>query len=316
MNHPINMSLWTGRIDADEGALARRWHERISAIHPEAAPGVAILGFACDAGVQRNQGRPGAKHGPTAIRKALAGLAWHHSQPAWEAGDVVCEGDALEAAQAELSARVAGLLDAGHFPIVLGGGHEIAFGSHQGLAAFAAQHVNLFGREPRIGIINFDAHFDLRGSILPSSGTPFRQIAEATQADGNPFHYLVFGIAETGNTEALFHRARELGVEWHLDNECTRDRLSDLQSAVEQFASKVDWLYLTVCLDVLPGAWAPGVSAPAALGVEPTVVESLIQTIKATGKLKLADIAELNPDMDIDSRTAKLAARLVWQIAK
>jgi formiminoglutamase len=83
-----------------------------------------------------------------------------------------------------------------------------------------------------------------------------------------------------------------------------------------QFADKVDWLYLTVCLDVLPAAVAPGVSAPAAFGVALHTVEALIDAVKATGKLKLADIAELNPAVDPDGRTARVAARIAWRIAR
>jgi formiminoglutamase len=204
------------------------------------------------------------------------------------------------------------LLNEGHFPVVLGGGHEIAYGSFLGLAGLAERQK----RPPTIGIINLDAHFDLRSGQRGSSGTPFRQIAEACAANGAPFNYLVFGISEPANTEALFHRARELGVTWRGDEECIRENLEELLDVLTFFADEVDWLYLTVCLDVLPAAVAPGVSAPAVRGVELMVVEALIDAAKATGKLKLADIAELNPTMDRDGITAKLAARLAWRLAR
>jgi formiminoglutamase len=312
MHSKADMTLWQGRTDSEEGALARRWHERVQVHHEDAPAGVALLGFACDAGVQRNHGRAGAAEGPTAIRKALANLAWHHEEHVYDAGNVACVRDALEAAQGELGMQVSHLLNEGHFPIVLGGGHEIAYGSFLGLA----RHAEVQERPPVIGIVNLDAHFDLRAGDRGSSGTPFRQIAEACEANGAEFRYLVFGISEPGNTEALFHRARELGVQWHGDEECTRDNMETLLDALTFFADEVDWLYLTVCLDVLPAAVAPGVSAPAAFGVELGVVETLIDAAKATGKLMLADIAELNPTFDRDGITAKVAARLVWRLAR
>jgi formiminoglutamase len=320
MYHAPDMSVWQGRIDTEEAALARRWHERVGAWHVDAAPGWALLGFACDAGVARNQGRPGASQGPAAIRRALANLAWHHDRPVWDAGDVVCDsdhtGDGLEAAQAALGLQLASLLEAGQRPIVLGGGHEVAWGSFLGLARHAESHPGWLGRSPHIGIVNFDAHFDLRAGNRASSGTPFRQIAEACASNGLPFNYLVLGIAETANTAALFHRARELGVQWALDTDCLESRLPTLQDTVNAFADTVDWLYVTICLDVFPAAVAPGVSAPSALGVPVAVVEALIETLKATGKLKLADIAELNPGLDRDQQTARLAARLVWRLVR
>ncbi|WP_269531174.1 formimidoylglutamase [Chitinimonas sp. BJYL2] len=312
MYTPADMHHWQGRTDTEEGALARRWHERIKPLQADASAGVALLGFACDAGVRRNHGRPGAAEGPVMIRKALANLAWHHEGHVYDAGDVRCEDNALEAAQTELGRQLADLLGRGHFPLVLGGGHEMAYGSFLGLA----RHAELLGRKPRIGIVNLDAHFDLRASAQASSGTPFRQIAEACEEQDAEFRYLVFGIAEPANTEALFHRAHELGVQWRLDEECVPERIEELLDTLTFFADEVDWLYLTICLDVLPASVAPGVSAPAVRGVELRVIESLIDAIKATGKLKLADLAEFNPAFDHDNLTAKLAARLVWRLAR
>jgi formiminoglutamase len=195
---------------------------------------------------------------------------------------------------------------------VLGGGHEIAYGSFTGLAQYAETQP----MPPVIGIVNLDAHFDLRAGERGTSGTPFRQIAEACKAKRWPFHYLVYGIAESANTEALFHRARQLGVVWRSDEECMRENLSEPLGKLEAFANQVDWLYLTICLDVLPAAVAPGVSSPAVVGMELPIVETLVDAVKMTGKLKLVDIAELNPAFDRDGQTAKAGARLAWRIAR
>jgi formiminoglutamase len=59
---------------------------------------------------------------------------------------------------------------------------------------------------------------------------------------------------------------------------------------------------------------APGVSAPAARGVALDVIEPIIDAVAGSGKLRLADIAELNPALDIDQRTARVAARLVARV--
>ncbi|MES2352806.1 MAG: formimidoylglutamase [Pseudomonadota bacterium] len=311
MYTPPDMKIWGGRIDPEEGSQGRRWHECVTTWNGQATPGVALLGFAGDAGVARNQGRTGAKEGPAAIRRALANLAWHQTNPVYDAGDVICIDDELEATQYELSDHVADLLDAGQFPIVLGGGHEVAYGSFLGLA----QHMKTKSHRPTIGIINLDAHFDLRAGLRPNSGTPFRQIAELCNADNHPFHYLVYGIARPSNTQGLFQRAQKLGVVWRTDEECISENKKELLDTLTSFAVKVDWLYLTVCLDVLPAAVAPGVSAPAIRGIELSIVETLIDAVKKTGKLKLAELAELNPTIDRDNQTAKVAARLAWRIA-
>ncbi len=202
-----------------------------------------------------------------------------------------------------------GLLAAGQTPLVMGGGHEIAFGTWSGLA----QHLATNGTEqpPRIGIINFDAHFDLRDPEQgPSSGTPFAQIADACEDRGWPFRYACLGVSQAVNTQALFRRADDLGVTYREDHAMTMGDLPELRQLLDRFMADCDHLYLTVCLDVFPAATVPGVSAPAARGVTLDVIEPLIQHIAASGRLTLADMAELNPEYDIDQRSARVAARL------
>ena len=313
MHRPADPAAWTGRTDAEEGPRAVRWHQSIRPLLDGAAPGLALLGFACDAGVARNHGRPGAAEGPAALRRALASLAWHRTAPAWDAGDVIVEGDALEDGQRELAATVTRLLDAGHRPVVVGGGHEVALGSFLGLA----DHLACRGgaRPPVIGVVNLDAHLDLRAGRA-SSGTPFRQIAEACAARRWPFCYHCLGVDEGANTEALFDTARRLGASWRRDRATTPARLDEASAELLAFLATVDRVHLTVDLDALPVAVAPGVSAPAPRGVALEVVEALVDTVLATGKLALGEVAELNPRFDPDGRTARVAARLVEQLGR
>ncbi len=315
MDNAVDMSCWQGRVDAETDAL--RWHQRVQPLGENSAPGIALLGFASDAGVARNKGRPGARSGPRVIRKALANLAWHGSADScvYDAGDVICgddaDGEAMEAAQAELGERTTALLGAGHRPMVLGGGHEMAFGSWQGIAA----HLAGSATPPRIGIINFDAHFDLRDpGTVRSSGSPFAQIAVDCEDRGWPFRYACLGVSRTSNTAALYRRARELGVLFHEDRDFQRQP-DVIAENLRAFIDGCDHLYLTIDLDGLPAAEVPGVSAPAARGVPLAQIEPLVDLVRDSGKMLLADIAEFNPDHDIDSRTARVAARLVHQIA-
>lgn len=297
---------WTGRVDG-HGPLHARWHQVVR--HGEAAGRhVSLLGFASDEGVRRNHGRVGAAGGPAALRHALANLPWSLSLPGPRNEDLLDHGDTtvddgdLEAAQERMGQRIANSLaaDGNLLTVVLGGGHETAYASYLGLTAALP--------DARWGVLNLDAHFDLRDAPRPSSGTPFQQMALAQQAAGREFRYAVAGISRHANTRILFERAEELGVEFLLDVDCTPERIVDV---VERFASDLDVLYLTVDLDVLPAAVAPGVSAPAALGVAPGAVVAAVTAAAATGKLRLMDVVELNPGLDIDSRTARIGARLI-----
>ncbi|MDQ7727317.1 formimidoylglutamase [Halomonas sp. SpR8] len=313
---PMDMSLWQGRMDPEPDS--DRWHQRIVPLANNAVPGCALLGFESDAGVARNQGRTGAAEGPNALRRALAPLAWHRTAPAYDAGNVRCADDALETAQQALADRLTSLLTAGHLPIVLGGGHEVAYASWLGLAQFFMPEVSASketwpeGLAPRIGIINLDAHFDLRDPAhIRSSGTPFAQIADQCQKHGWSFRYACLGVSRAANTRALFKRANALGTLIREDREIDALRLDSIVRDVQRFIAKCDHLYLTIDLDVLPAAEAPGVSAPAARGVSLALIEPLVEAVRDSGKLRLADLAELNPSLDIDGRTARAAARLV-----
>ncbi|HVO19707.1 MAG TPA: formimidoylglutamase [Anaeromyxobacter sp.] len=311
MQAPPDPARWHGRSDPDDGPRAMRWHQRVLPWHPGAAPGVALAGFACDAGVARNQGRTGAFEGPAALRAALGNLAWHRRGPAWDAGDVVCAGDALEEAQAELGARVAGLLDQGQLPVLLGGGHEIAYGSFLGLAAHLAGQA----RPPSIGVVNVDAHLDLRAGARSTSGTPFRQIAEGCAARGLVLRYLCLGVDEDANTAALLDFAARLGASWVADRDLQGGDLAAARAPLSGLLASVDCVHLSVDLDALPSADAPGVSAPASRGVPLWVIETLVRQVVESGKLAVADVAELCPRLDADGRTARVAARLVARIA-
>jgi formiminoglutamase len=321
MYKQADMSQWRGRVDTLDGELGKRWHQIVTpdaaGESSKAARGIALIGFACDAGVARNHGRTGASQGPAAIRSALGNMPVHDCRSIVDAGDVVCQSDGeydgLEQAQQELADRIASILDseAGRLPIALGGGHEIAFGSFSGLA----QHLARMESAPRIGVINLDAHFDLRMADKASSGTPFRQIAEECERRGWPFRYCCLGISRFGNTQALFERARKLNVHWRLDEKMSLLHLGETLQDVHDFLAGVDHVYFTTCLDVLPAGVAPGVSAPAGYGVSLEVVEAIVDVIMASGKLRVADIAELNPAHDIDQRTARVAARILARIA-
>ncbi|MBD8879504.1 formimidoylglutamase [Rhodanobacter sp. 7MK24] len=302
------VSGWSGRVDLPESPATRRWHQWVRTPMPGATPGVAVLGFASDEGVRRNGGRVGAAEGPAALRKMLSNLPQLDDTPLYDAGDVdVVDGD-LEGAQSRYAAKLAALLDAGHLPVGLGGGHEIAFATYQGLA------LHLGERRPRVAIVNFDAHFDLRRQDRASSGTPFLQAIEHAAAHGLPLDYCVLGISASANTRVLFDTADQLGVYYVRDDELGPLDLPARITQLQEKLADVDAIYLTFCLDALPHAMAPGVSAPSARGVAMDVVEPLLDAIAATGKLKVMDVAELSPPLDRDNVTARVAARLIHRV--
>ena len=295
---------WQGRHDGD-GEEHLRIHQ---IINRSATADYALIGFSSDEGVKRNKGRVGAAEAPNAIRSQLANLPVHQPITLQDLGNVICQQDQLEQAQAELANQVQLSLEKGMQPIVLGGGHEVAFGSFSGLFQYVQQHQP----EQKIGIINFDAHFDLREAEQVTSGTPFLNAAQLSAQHQQEFHYLCIGVAKHANTKVLFDTADRLQCDYIYDHDLQVAQLPSLIEKVQAFMAKVDVLYVTIDLDVFHASIAPGVSAPAVKGIDLNVFEPLFQAIKQTGKIRVFDVAECNPQFDLDNRTAKLAAYLIF----
>lgn len=320
--------------------------------------GLAILGFASDEGVRRNGGRTGAAQGPEAIRQASANLAVHFEAgfTLVDAGTICCAGRDLELAQEQLAVAVAEILGQGYRPLLWGGGHEMMYAHYCGIrkflsgkktavtgaAGFAAQTaadsladqtwlaatgINPETTEratpesaaPRIGVINFDAHFDLRipGEAGATSGTGFWQVARDCRTAGEAFNYLALGIQKQSNTRLLYGTADSLNVSFVESRYFDSENSLFVESKIAGLLDASDYIYVTICLDVFAHLAAPGVSAPSATGILPDAFfMRMLATLLKSPKCISIDIAELNPAHDHSGQTAKLAAALSFEVAE
>ncbi len=304
---------WTGRASGSMAYL----HEKVvlqnatDASSPIATvKAIALLGYACDEGVRRNLGRPGAVKGPDAIRAQLGKMTNHLSDKVsiLDMGNVECLDGNMEATQQALQKQLQAILKNNTFPLLLGGGHDIAYGHYCGLR-------NYLGEKQSLGIINFDAHFDLRKyEKATNSGTPFYQIAEDCAKQGFPFQYLCLGIRKEANSKELYRTADELEVTYLSQAEFSMQHIEQVKRAIKTFLSKVDAVYVSIDLDGFSSAYAPGVSAASPVGFSPDIVLASLGLIIQSKKLISADIAEMNPAYDRDDQTAKLAASLLHYI--
>lgn len=309
---PPKKADWFGRSDAQDDAYLFQQIQLLNLDEDLASqaitPGFALLGFASDEGVKRNLGRVGAQEGPDKLKQSLGQLPLQKKIALYDAGNIVCAGEDLEAAQKALGDKVAWLLANQLQPILLGGGHETAWGHYQGIA----QHL---GQED-IAIVNLDAHFDLRSPVqntFGTSGTSFKQIADARKAQGLDFHYYCFGIQTTANTKALFETADALNTHYIFANDM-HESMANAQQLVNNIIKKHKHIYLTICLDVFASHLAPGVSAPQVNGITLQQALQIIQPLLQSKKIISSDIVEYAPCFDIDRRTAKLACTLIDQM--
>ncbi|WON93468.1 formimidoylglutamase [Sphingobacterium sp. Lzh-3] len=311
-----DQAVWKGRIDGQDREWMR-WHQLMDCVdlleQPNLRQSIAFLGFCSDEGVARNQGRVGAKDGPTALRNVLTNLPVHFSDKLKlkDCGDILLKDNDLELSQQGLGAALNCILEQEGFPVILGGGHEVAYGHYLGVKEF------LKSRNQSLGIINLDAHLDIRPleDGKGNSGTGFFQIEQDQSKADLPFHYLAIGIQEISNTKGLLDYAKEKDVQIIERESLIIEKLDLIREKIVRFSKSVDYVYLTIDLDAFAAAYAPGVSALAFNGIVPDQLFFTIYDILLDlPNIRSVDFAELNPYFDIDSRTAKLAADLIFKL--
>ncbi len=272
---------------------ARSASRMCAAIETERPEGceIAILGLADDTGVRLNGGCVGAARGPAAFREALgrygtadpAGFAWPR---VFDAGDVVA-GESLDETHRRVTEAAIALHELGLFPIGIGGGHDLTF-------PFVRASGERFGAG--MSGVYFDAHLDVREK--DGSGMPFRRLIETGVA--RELH--VQGLDRFANADEHVRWFREHG------------------GRIERFAPDAQWpagdLFVSLDLDVIDQAFAPGVSAMHPNGWSPGVAERWVRAAARQPRLRCFDIMELNPDVDESGRTARLAARLFLAFAE
>ncbi|WP_419869758.1 formimidoylglutamase [Chryseobacterium sp. CT-SW4] len=297
--------IWQGRLDGEE-LLFHRIFQRVkeeSDYGKISENDFVIHGFAVDEGVQRNKGRVGAREAPDIIRKNMSNFPVILPDfSLLDFGNITCTDGNLEKTQASLSGKVSEVLRRKGKSLVLGGGHEVTYAHYSGIKqAFP---------DKKIGIVNIDAHFDNRqpeSGVGATSGTGFWQIAQEGE-----IHSLHIGIQRNSNTLKLFDTAHQLGMKYILSDELFFENLPSVYQRINELADEVDYLYVTICMDVFNASIAPGVSAAAYNGIfADTVFMHFFRHLLKNDKLVALDVAEVNPAFDIQERTSRLAASLV-----
>ena len=284
--------LWHGRFDSNEEIDLRIWQIVKPFDNVSKEYGICLVGYDTDDGIKRNQGRIGAEKGSNAIRKAMQSFPIVENLRIYDYQNL--KNKVLEEAQKEYSLKIYNVIKKELFPIGLGGGHDIAFASYSGIRKAYP--------DKKIGIINFDTHLDMRSyDNGATSGTSFKQILDS---DKN-VKYSIVGFKKQGNTKRLIDTAKSYNV-LILDEENDEKFIND---ELKKYLADTDILYVTFCMDVFNASDAPGVSAPTIMGLDPKKGKRILREIMKSKKVVCVDFAD-----DIDSRTAKLAGSLIYDI--
>lgn len=303
---------WSGR----KSDQLDYWHQAVQTISSldlvsTSERKVGILGYAGEEGVIRNQGGLGTLEGPAAIRKMLGSVAYHlpENLPLLDYGDIFTINQDLEGSHEAISQITLDLLKSHHFPVLLGGGHDLAYAHGRGVQNYIAE------KGEKLGIINLDAHFDLRplADGKAHSGSPFLQLA---QEFSDNFNYLALGIQRAANPKSLFQTAEKLNARYLVMEDFRLNNWEYIEEQIIWFLDSVNKVYLSIDLDGFSSAFAPGVSAPSPMGFNPQIAFKVFDLIAKSKKLISLDVVELNPKYDQDNATARLAARAIEYILR
>ena len=287
------------------GTLVRPWD------HDEKMD-IGIVGVPFDGGVLASGGRIGAALAPDAIREQLKkyGTATdliHRSDLRRhiirDCGNVVVHETAkMTHERTERSVRE--ILNFAETIIIFGGGHDISYAT---ISEFSRKHGG------NIGGANIDAHFDVRpvveGNI--TSGTPFGRLLRCAWVSGENF----FEIGAQGqlNAKAHYDFLQKFGANIYFLEKIRDIGVTEIMEMFDYGTRFSHSLFVSIDMDSIAQAFAPGVSAPSPDGLFPADILRIAYLAGKNPKVRLFEIMEMNPLFDIDGRTARLAANIVLE---
>jgi arginase len=211
----------------------------------------------------------------------------------------------------ELAAQVEAIERAGDLPIVLGGDHSIAMGTLAGLRRA--------GRRP--GVIWIDAHGDINTPrSTPSGNVHGMPLAVAVGLAEGPFPDELRGTVDGASCALLATRSvdaeerdniRRAGVTAITMADIDRLGMAAAMEKAIAVASKGQGIHLSLDIDAIDPDDAPGVGTPVRGGLTYREAQLAMEMLAASGKLRSIEVAEVNPILDRENRTAQLAVELI-----
>lgn len=273
---------------------------------------VAILGAPVDELVTH---RPGARFGPREIRAATDDSrpeAWHldlgvdpfaHLEVV-DAGDVdIVPLDAIGNLE-RIHDATAAIAATGAVPIVLGGDHSISYAT---IKAVAAAH-------PGLAVIHFDTHADTatqNWGAKRAHGTPFRWLVDEGHVSGD--RLVQIGLRGYWPGPPEFEWMRGAGVRWFRMEEVDERGFRSVMDATLELIAEAPALFLSVDVDVLDPAFAPGTGTPEPGGLTTFQLLRMVRSAVLEKGLAGMDVVEVSPPYDHAQLTAMAAHRTVLE---
>jgi formimidoylglutamase len=258
-------------------------------------------------------GRRGAREGPRALREALAATKTHHvdagpvdsvadlgdvqvplaADPADEGADGY--GGDVAAVQSAVASVTSAVHDAAAVPVFLGGDNSLTVPNARPLVERGS-----------LGVLSFDAHLDCRElGDGPTSGTPYRQLFAAGLES-----LAVVGARHFETSTAYHDYLHDEGGRVLTAEQVAVDPIDALDDAIASLGD-CEAIYVSLDLDVLDAAAAPGVSAPTPGGLSTRELFRMLAHVAADDRVAGFEVVECAPPLDTGDRTARAGSRAV-----
>lgn len=198
----------------------------------------------------------------------------------------------------KISETITTLLQNKQFPIMLGGDHSLSYEVLKGVDRV----------HKKFAIVYFDAHPDFRSSDSAGRQNYATVMYDATKLKSvQNKHCIQIGVRDIEPEE--FTNKREANVPWLTSLDVQKIGLNDTLDKIKSTVGKLP-IYISVDLDVLDRAFAPGVSTPSPGGLMSRELLFLLTELAHENVIGL-DIVEHTPDVDIQTTTAHIGAKLI-----
>lgn len=219
-------------------------------------------------------------------------------------GDIVLSPGDINTSLKRIEEAVKGLLSDGRIPILIGGEHTITLPSFKALAL----------RSSSPCLLVFDAHADLRDEYLGSKynhATVIRRILDETEG-----YVLLVGSRAVSKDEVDAYKKLSSRIDifklWH--GNMSRDIVRGIAGEIREKLSTCSDIYVSIDLDIVDPAYAPGVQTPEPLGIDPATLLGILKDV-VDNRVKIFDVVEVAPNYDLSSATSFLAAKIIIEVA-
>jgi len=261
-----------------------------------------LVGCPQDIGVKRNHGRIGARKSPNKIRQNLYKFVSNEKiekAKLFDLGNIIVQ-KTLEQTHEVQEMVVSQILKDGKTVLSLGGGNDISYPDCKALSSLNKE----------ILALNIDSHFDVRFNKSRNSGTSYFMLLEEKTIKGKNFWELGIKNSSASTVHKKYLEDKKANIIFAEDIAVPNQVKTIITKVLKENSRKnIFWGF---DMDSVKASDAPGVSAPSPFGFSS---EDAIQFAILAGKskqTKVFEITEVNPYYDIDNRTSRLAALMIW----